>query len=167
MYLNCFKIVLFTQLFMFYSNFLYSKDLTRTYSVFHIKNLRFGKDITLGKHTLAFLSSNEKIEILGVDPPQNLYVKLGVDKTKRRNQLRIDGLWNNKLREFQVFATKNRNKNRMRQQSSNVLVIRKPPDLISIPLHVGKPIHIKHKMNLAKNVKFQLYSDRPFQISRK
>ncbi|MFK7826250.1 MAG: hypothetical protein AB8G05_19005 [Oligoflexales bacterium] len=148
-----------------------------SYTIFDVKQLSFGKNVTVGKYVLAYLPLGEKITIQAANPPQSLDVRLKwLNRKSDHQKLKILGEWSQNDHRLTIGVNFGRklhaSKASLKQEGEKGVILVKGnlPNLISIPLMADHPIMIfadKKKFGaFAHKVRIIASSNKAFQIER-
>ena len=73
-----------------------------SYSIFHTKHLSLGKNVTVGKFVLSYMTPAERVKIMGTSPSQFFEIKLKwINKDQRPTEV-ITGRWIEADRKFYI-----------------------------------------------------------------
>ena len=148
-----------------------------SYTVFDVKQLSFGKNVTVGKYVLAYLPLGENITIQAANPPQRLDVRLQwLNKKSTHQKLSILGKWTEASKKLTIgmnFGRKLHASKASVDQTVDkgvIMVKGNRPNLISLPLMADNPIKIfadKKKFGaFAHKIRIIASSNKAFQIGR-
>lgn len=149
-----------------------------TYTVFDVKQLSFGKNVTVGKYVLAYVPLGERVSIHAANPPQRLDVRLQWLNSKgNHRRLKIQGEWQETENKLIVGLKLGRNlhasksiKRQAKADNGVILVKGNQPNLISVPLMAGRPIKVFSNKNqfgsFSQKVRVVVSSNKAFQIER-
>ncbi|NRA45148.1 MAG: hypothetical protein HRU09_09360 [Oligoflexales bacterium] len=148
-----------------------------SYTVFDVKQLSFGKNVTVGKYVLAYIPLGEDVTIQAANPPQRLDVRLQwLNQKADHRKLKILGEWVEADRRLTIGVKLGRKLHASKAPMSHhgdkgmILVKGSQANLISLPLMADHPVKVfadKKKLGgLNQKLRIVVSSNKAFQIQR-
>ena len=148
-----------------------------SYTIFDVKQLSRGKDVTVGKYVLAYIPLGENITIQAANPPQRIDVRLQWRNSKENHQkLKILGEWSQARHQLSIGVNLGRKLQASRAPISHAgekggtLIKGNIPNLLSLPLMADHPVSVfadKSKFRgFSHKIRVVVSSNKAFVIKR-